>query len=172
MQISFIRFLSLRLSMLLLLSVLFTGVVPAQEDDVVANGKQVSIELILTTEDGTEFSSNVGKEPIVYRHNNNEMPPALEKELLGMKVEEHKKVTLPPEDTFGPVQPEAFVEIDLERLPEEARTAGTNLMIDGPDGNPRSVRVHEIKGDKAVIDFNHPLAGKTLTFDVKIVNIE
>ena len=83
-----------------------------------------------------------------------------------------KAVTLTPEDGYGVVRPELEVETETEKIPEDGRHAGAMLMSKGPDGRPVMVRVKEVKGDKVVLDLNHPLAGQTLHFDVKILGIE
>jgi FKBP-type peptidyl-prolyl cis-trans isomerase 2 len=95
----------------------------------------------------------------------------LEKELAGMKVGGHKKVQVKPEEAYGPVDPKSFQEVPRESLPKEGLEVGTQLMVTTPEGQRFPVRVHEIKEKTVVMDFNHPLAGKTLSFDVKILNI-
>lgn len=89
-----------------------------------------------------------------------------------MSVGTEKKVTVKPEEAYGPVDPRAFQEIPKEKLPPEALKVGTMLMAQGPQGQGVPVRVHEIKENTVIMDFNHPLAGKTLSFDVKITDIK
>lgn len=140
-------------------------------DAVVADGSHVSIEYTLSLEDGSVAGTNVGKEPLAFEQGKHEILPALEKALAGLHVGDSKQVTLTPEDGYGPVDPTLFQEVDAERIPEGARVAGAELAAQTEDGRQRLVRVHEVKGDKIVVDMNHPLAGKTLHFDVKIVAI-
>jgi FKBP-type peptidyl-prolyl cis-trans isomerase 2 len=139
---------------------------------VIADGQNVSLEYTLTLNDGTQVESNVGEEPLVYQQGANQLLPALEQQLAGMEVNEHRKVTLAPEDAYGAVRPDLFQEVDAERIPEDARKAGTRLMSEDPSGNRRLIRVHEVKGDRIVLDQNHPLAGETIHFDLRIVAIE
>jgi FKBP-type peptidyl-prolyl cis-trans isomerase 2 len=124
---------------------------------VVEDGKQVSIEYTLKLEDGSTADSNV---------------PALEAQLAGLKVDDTTHVKLSAEDGYGPVNPEAFQEVDSGQIPEEARTVGSVLVASDGAGQQRPVRVHEVREDKIVLDLNHPLAGETLIFDVKIVAID
>ena len=77
-----------------------------------------------------------------------------------------------PEDGYGPVNPKAFQEVAKEKIPPEALKVGTVLMAQGPQGQGIPVRVHEIKDTTVIMDFNHPMAGKTLSFDVKIKEIK
>jgi FKBP-type peptidyl-prolyl cis-trans isomerase 2 len=62
-------------------------------------------------------------------------------------------------------------EVPKEKIPPDAQKADTILLIKDPQGQTMAIRVHEVK-DKTIIDFNHPLAGKTLHFDVKVTNIQ
>jgi FKBP-type peptidyl-prolyl cis-trans isomerase 2 len=144
----------------------------AESATVIANGKQVSLEYTLVLEDGSTVASNVGKPPLLFTHGEQKILPALETALEGLQVDETKSVTLAPEQAYGPVNPEAFRDVDPSTIPEEARTAGTMLVAQDSDGNSRPVRVHEVRDDNIVLDFNHPLAGKTLTFNVRVVAIQ
>ena len=90
----------------------------------------------------------------------------------GMKKGESKKVTLTPDEGYGVVQPELMQTVPAEKIPEGARQAGTMLMAEAQSGEQRPVRVHEVKGDEIVLDLNHPLAGKSLVFDVKVLEIQ
>lgn len=143
--------------------------VAQEEDSMVSAGSTVSLELTLTLEDGTVIESNVDRDPLTYVHGEGQILPALEEELAGMAVDESKSVALGPADAFGPVDPEAFQEVPLDNIPEEARDVGTRLSAEGFDG---PIRVHEVREDTIVLDFNDPLAGQNVTFDVKVVAIE
>jgi FKBP-type peptidyl-prolyl cis-trans isomerase 2 len=70
------------------------------------------------------------------------------------------------------VKPELMQTIPAEKIPEDARKAGTMLMAQSESGEQRPVRVHEVKDEEVVIDLNHPLAGKALTFDVRVVEVQ
>ena len=148
---------------------------PAGEEEAattVVAGKRVSIEYTLTLPDKTQVDTNVGKEPLTYTQGGQEILPALQKALMGLKVGETKKVTLSPEEAYGAVSPSALQEINEDLIPEEARKVGEWVEAKDASGRMRRLRVHEVKEDTVVLDFNHPLAGKALTFDVKILKIE
>ena len=83
-----------------------------------------------------------------------------------------KNVKVKPEEAYGPIDPKAFQEVPKEKLPPEALKVDTVLMAQGPQGQGVPVRVHEVKEKTVIMDFNHPLAGKTLSFDVKITDIK
>lgn len=143
-----------------------------KEAVVIEDGRKVSLEYTLTLDDGTQADSNVGGEPLVYQQGAEQILPALEDELAGMAVNESKQVTLPPEKGYGEVNPELRQSVDADVIPEEARHAGAQLVSEDREGHRRLIRVHEVKDDKIVLDLNHPLAGQTLHFDVKVLAIE
>jgi len=139
---------------------------------VIQTGSLVAFDYTLSDESGTVIDTSKGKEPMHYVHGKGQIIPGLEKELAGMPVGGEKKVTVKPEDGYGPVNPQAFQEIPKDKLPPEALKVGTVLTATGPQGQRVPVRVHEIKENTVVMDFNHPLAGKTLLFDIKITEIK
>ncbi|HKX50912.1 MAG TPA: peptidylprolyl isomerase [Candidatus Binatia bacterium] len=144
----------------------------AETEAQIREGSQVALEYTLSDEAGTVIESNKGKQPMSYIHGKSQIIPGLEKELSGMKVGEEKKIQVKPEDGYGPVNPDAFQEVPKDKLPPEALKVGTMLMAQGPQGQGIPVRVHEIKDTTVIMDFNHPMAGKTLSFDVKISEIK
>jgi FKBP-type peptidyl-prolyl cis-trans isomerase SlyD len=138
----------------------------------IREGSQVALEYTVSDETGAVIESNKGKQPLSYIHGKSQIIPGLEKELSGMKVGDEKKIQVKPEDGYGPVNPDAFQEIPKDKLPPEALKVGTTLMAQGPQGQGTPVRVHEIKDTTVIMDFNHPMAGKTLSFDVKVSEIK
>jgi FKBP-type peptidyl-prolyl cis-trans isomerase SlyD len=139
---------------------------------VIQTGSMVAFDYTLTDESGTVIDSSKGKEPMHYVHGKGQIIPGLEKELEGLPVGGEKKVTVKPEDGYGPVNPQAFQEIPKDKLPPDALKVGTVLTATGPQGQSVPVRVHEVKENTVIMDFNHPLAGKTLLFAVKITEIK
>jgi FKBP-type peptidyl-prolyl cis-trans isomerases 2 len=87
---------------------------------VIQTGSMVAFDYTLTDESGTVIDSSKGKEPMHYVHGKGQIIPGLEKELEGLPVGGEKKVTVKPEDGYGPVNPQAFQEIPKEKLPPEA----------------------------------------------------
>jgi FKBP-type peptidyl-prolyl cis-trans isomerase 2 len=138
----------------------------------IQKGKKVSLEYTVFLEDGTQIDTNIGEEPLMFVLGSNQIFPALENELLGLKIGDSKKITLPPEHAYGPVVPEAFREVALEAIPQEFRFVGAVLGVQDPAGGVFPIRVHEVNQEKVMLDFNHPLAGKTLQFEVKVVGVD
>ncbi len=89
-----------------------------------------------------------------------------------MKVEESKQGPLAPEQGYGPINPQALQEVPVEKIPEEARKVEAQLQGKNAQSRRGHPRVTEGKEQVVVLDFNYPLAGKTLFFDVKILDIQ
>ena len=124
-------------------------------------------------EDGQVFDSSLEREPIEITLGQGMLIPGFEKGLVDMKVNEKKTVNVPKEEAYGDVQKELFQEVSKENLPEEIKPeVGMGLMAKNPDGSERQLRVAEVKEDSIVVDANHPLAGKDLTFDLEVVEIK
>jgi FKBP-type peptidyl-prolyl cis-trans isomerase SlyD len=153
------------------------GLAEAQSQEVgtspaISDGSKVQLQYTLTVDEGKVLDSNNGGEPLAFTQGQHEIIPGLEKALDGMRAGEEKKVTLKAADAYGEVNPEAVTEVPKERIPPDALAVGTELVAQGPSGQRRTVRVKEIRESTVVIDMNHPLAGKTLIFDVKVLNVE
>ena len=137
----------------------------------VSNGKQVTLEYTMKLDDQSVVDTNVGGEPIKVTQGNHEVVPGLEKALEGMTVGEKKKVTVGPAEAYGAVDPQAFQEVDRKMVPVESQKVGTQLEGTTTDGKKVYPRISEVKNETVVLDFNHPLAGKTLHFDVKVLDV-
>jgi FKBP-type peptidyl-prolyl cis-trans isomerase 2 len=143
-----------------------------EEKIVIEEGRTVSIEYTLKLDDGTVADTNVGGDPLVYTQGNGQILPALEKNLEGMTTEDTRAVHLSAAEGYGEVNDELYREVPPEQIPEEAREIGQILYGEGPNGQPFQVRVHEVREETIVLDFNHPLAGQALNFDIRIVAVE
>lgn len=142
------------------------------EYKVIEKGNAVSIEYTLKLNDGTTVDTNVGEDPLIYTQGESEILPMLEEALLGLKVGDTKEVQLTAEQGYGIVDPAGYQEVELDVVPEDARKVGTMLVASAPDGQEQPIRVREVKEETIVLDFNHPLAGEALNFDIKILSIQ
>lgn len=138
----------------------------------IENGKKISVEYTLTLEDGIVADSNVGGEPLVYEQGSQTILPALERALAGMKVDETRHVTLSAADGYGEIDPQKYMKVAKDRVPPEGREIGQVLTVSDQQGRSQMVRVVEEQGEMLVLDFNHPLAGQALHFEVKVLGIE
>jgi len=143
---------------------------PAKEVPGIQSGATVELEYTLKDGTGDIISSNRGQAPLRYIHGQHEIPPGLEQALAGLHAGDRKAVTVAPEDGFGPIDPQAITEVPKESIPSHALVVGTPLIARGPEGE-RRVRVKEIREESVVLDLNHPLAGKTLYFDVQVLRV-
>jgi FKBP-type peptidyl-prolyl cis-trans isomerase SlyD len=152
------------------------GVAEAQSKEettspAIQKGSKVELEYTLTDDGGKVLDSNKGRKPLTYTQGERQIVPGLEKALDGMHVGEEKKVTVTPADGYGEVNPNAVTEVPKEKIPADALKVGTELVGKDQSGAIKYVRVKEIKEKTVVIDMNHPLAGKTLYFDVKVLGV-
>jgi FKBP-type peptidyl-prolyl cis-trans isomerase SlyD len=144
----------------------------SKNDRVIKDGMMVSFEYTLKSSDGKVMETTKGREPLRYIHGQKMMIPGLEKELTGMKIGGEKHVTVKPEDAYGKINPNAVQEIPKEKIPPNGLKVGAVLAAKSPEGMVVSMTVRQIKEKTVVLDMNHPMAGKTLVFDVKVVDIQ
>ena len=136
------------------------------------NGDKVIVSYIGKLKDGTVFDRSPEKKPFLFKLGGGEMIPELETHIVGMKPGESKKMELPPEKAFGQPRREFIVDIPIERLPKEKIPGkGESLQVD-IGGKTVVARVMDITDDTVTVDANHPLAGQTLYFELKLESIE
>lgn len=156
-------------------ALLVTGLAPARAQDpttpTIKDGSRVQLEYTLTDSAGTVLDSNKGGEPFAYTHGQRQIVPGLESALVGKRAGDVAKITVKPEDGYGKVDPKAQIEVGRERVPSDIKV-GSELTGRDANGATRAVRVKEIKEKSVVLDLNHPLAGKTLVFDVRVLNVD
>ena len=136
----------------------------------IAAGSKVSIHYTLTV-DGAVIDSSSGKEPLDYVQGEGMLVPGIEKGLAGAKAGEKRRVKVAPAEGYGEVHPELRIQApreSLAHLPD--LQAGAVVRGEGPEGPFRAV-VREIGETEVTLDLNHPLAGKTLEFDVEVVSV-
>lgn len=141
---------------------------------IIEAGKVAAIWYTLTDKDGKVLDSNrKGGKPLPFLVGAGNIIVGLEEELLGKKKDDTCTVVVPPEKAYGLPDKEAFQPIPKKSLPPEIKLEpGVQLTATAQNnGQAQVVRIHEIKEDEVIIDFNHPLAGATLTFDVTVVGV-
>lgn len=139
---------------------------------VIREGSQVEFDYTLSV-DGNVVNSTKESGPFKFVQGKSEVLPGLAKQLNGMGVGEEKTVVLSPDQAYGQIDLQGFREIAKKDLPPNiVPQPGMFLPMNGPDGRAFPVRIVKVENDKVIVDFNHPLAGKTLSFQVKIVSIK
>jgi FKBP-type peptidyl-prolyl cis-trans isomerase SlyD len=133
----------------------------------------VSLEYELRLEDGQEVDRTEGDAPLEYLQGHGNIIPGLEKALNGMAVGEEKGVVIPAAEAYGDHDPENVAEFPRETFPPSINlNVGEMLtMQDKETGEPVRASITEVKTDEVVLDFNHPLAGQDLHFQVKIAGL-
>ncbi|QIZ75500.1 FKBP-type peptidyl-prolyl cis-trans isomerase [Ferrimonas lipolytica] len=100
------------------------------------------------------------------------LSPGMEKELLGLAKGDTKKFTLEADQAFGQSNPDNLQHMTRTQFAADAdMTVGTIMAFDAPDGNQYPGVIREVAGDSVTVDFNHPLAGQTVVFDVEILDV-
>jgi len=136
---------------------------------VVEQGDRVRVHYTGRLEDGTVFDSSQGGEPLEFIAGGSEVIPGVSNAVLGMSVGETKTVTVPPEDAYGPHQEGLVQRVAIDRLPPGVQVG---MPLKAVAGDREVILwVTELGEEEAVLDANHPLAGKTLIFDVVIKSV-
>ncbi len=135
-------------------------------DDVV-----VSLDYTLTV-DGELVDASEENEPIEFLQGYQNIVPGLEKELYGMSVGDSREVVVAPKDGYGEVDPQAIMDIPRSQFPKEIELqTGLELALEQPDGHVLHAVVTTLDPNTVTLDFNHPLAGKELTFRVTVTDL-
>jgi len=132
----------------------------------------VSIHYTLTDSDGKVLDSSEGAVPLSYLHGAGNIISGLEKALVGKVTEDALQVEVAPADGYGEIVPELMQTVDKAAFEGvESLEVGMGFEAEGSNGEVQRVTIAKIEGDQVTVDGNHPLAGATLIFDVKIVSV-
>ena len=135
----------------------------AEAGPVIGPGRVVLLEYTTRLDDGTVIESTLGGTPMRYEHGAGMVIPALEAEFEGLAKGDTKKFSLDPEQTqWGPPDSELVFTVPADQIPKELRQVGAVL----------NARVREVKGDEVVLDYNHPLAGQNLTYEIRVLEVQ
>ncbi|SLN31084.1 FKBP-type peptidyl-prolyl cis-trans isomerase [Oceanibacterium hippocampi] len=138
----------------------------------VETGDKVRVHYTGTLDDGTQFDSSAGRDPLEVEIGVGMVIPGFEQAILGMKPGETKSVTLAPEEAYGPHVPQLVQKVERERIPPEIDLEiGTALSTADQQGNPINLVVVELDEATVTLDANHPLAGRALTFELELVEL-
>ncbi len=136
---------------------------------VVADGVVVSLDYTLRLDSDEVVDASGDQGPLVFLQGVGQIIPGLERELAGMVVGDEKSVSVAPADAYGELNPDAFESVPRDLFPADMELAeGVELHLQDQDGGIAAAFVSEVHPDSVLLDFNHPLAGETLNFDVKV----
>ncbi|MBS3105910.1 peptidylprolyl isomerase [Candidatus Woesearchaeota archaeon] len=134
------------------------------------HGSKVKVHYTGTLNDGTVFDSSEGKEPLEFTIGEGRVIPGFENGVKDIKLNEKKTIKINAKDAYGERDERMVVSVPRDKFPSEIE-AGGRLVLKGPQGQSLNAVVNEVKDNVVLIDLNHPLAGKELTFKVKVVEI-
>ena len=138
----------------------------------VADGQVVSLAFKLSNGDGVVIEESAENDPLVYIHGMDQLIPALEAAIAGMAVGEKRTVELAPEQAYGHRQGPGPQRVPRAAFPADARVEpGAQFIAESPEGAAIPVWVLAVEDDRVVIDFDHPLAGETLRFDITVLDV-
>ena len=140
---------------------------------VVKKGAKVKVHYTGRLVDGTIFDSSKERKPLEFTVGSGQMIPGFDKAVEGMKLYEEKTVTIKAEDAYGKRDRTLIREFSLTSLPQNVEPKmGMVIQIQDQNGSPMQGTIIDITENSVIIDLNHPLAGKDLIFDIKVVGIE
>lgn len=139
----------------------------------VENGHNIKVHYVGTLADGTEFdNSRTRGKTLDFKVGTPGLITGFSKAVVGMTTGETKTINLTADDAYGQVNPDAFQNVPKTQFDDDfVFEVGGAVMGQGPQG-PFRATIHEVQDDSVVLDFNHPLAGKDLTFEVEVVEVE
>ena len=135
-------------------------------------GDTVKVHYTGKLDNGLVFDSSQDREPLEFKIGAGQVIPGFEKGIIGMEVGQSKTVKLPPEEAYGPQREELIAEVKKADIPENIKpSVGQRLSLRQPDGNTVNVTISDVNEESITLDANHSLAGKTLIFDIELVEI-
>jgi len=135
-------------------------------------GNKIQMHYTGSLEDGTVFDSSQGRDPLEFELGAGQIIPGLDAAVTGMALGAEKTVTIPADEAYGAHDPDRVQAVPREQFPDHIPAeVGTELQVQTPDGQTLPVVIADVNDAAVVLDANHPLAGKDLTFAVSIVGI-
>ncbi|MEK7851198.1 MAG: peptidylprolyl isomerase [Deltaproteobacteria bacterium] len=135
-------------------------------------GDKVRVHYVGSLEDGTVFDSSREGEPMEFAVGERMLIPGFEDAVIGMSAGDSKTVSIPPEDAYGSHIEELITVVERSQIPTSLEPKiGMMLQADSDDGMVVPFTVKEVTEDSVILDGNHPLAGKGLTFEIELLEI-
>ncbi len=137
------------------------------------SGDTVKIHYTGTLDDGTQFDSSAGRDPLEFEVGSGQVISGFDKAVEGMAVGDSKNVRLEPDEAYGPRHEQLIQEVDRSMLPDDLDPReGMALQSSSPDGQVMQFMVTAVSEQSITVDANHPLAGQALSFDIELVDIK
>ena len=136
------------------------------------SGDTVKIHYTGTLDDGTEFDSSAGRDPLEFSLGSGQVIAGFDNAVEGMAVGDSKTVTLPPDEAYGDRHEKLLQEVPKTSLPDDMKPeVGMALQTQSPEGQVMNIVIADVSEDSITVDANHPLAGQALTFAIELVEI-
>jgi peptidylprolyl isomerase/FKBP-type peptidyl-prolyl cis-trans isomerase SlpA len=136
-------------------------------------GDTVTVHYTGKLKDGSVFDSSEGRDPLEFKIGEGRIIPGFEEAVVGMEPEAKRTVEVPPEQGYGQHQDGMTKQFSKDQLPDDITPqVGQRLQLTSPEGQVMEVHISAMDDDTITIDANHPLAGKTLTFDIQLISIK
>ena len=136
------------------------------------NNDTVKVHYTGKLENGKVFDSSEDRDPLQFKIGDGQLIPGFEQAIVGMKAGESKSVQIAADQAYGPFREEMVVEVDRNQIPDNLNPeVGQQLQVRQPNGQNTVVTVTNISESKVTLDANHPLAGKDLIFEIKLIEI-
>lgn len=135
-----------------------------------SEGTTVRVHYRGTLDDGSEFDSSTGRDPLEFTVGSGQVIPGFDEAVSGLDVGEETKVRIESENAYGERLDEAVQRVPLDAF-AELPPAGVMIQLQTPDGRTLAATVTSVEEDSVELDFNHPLAGQALTFEIELVEI-
>ncbi len=159
------------LSISLMIFIVPDALTENEVDHVIAAGKKVTFIYSLYV-NGECVNRATKESPLSYVHGQDTLLPALTRHMEGLAKGEKKVIILPPQQAYGEINPTAKKKVPRRTFPEDLLLKpGEYLTYKAPEGNEFPVRILEVSKSTVLLDLNHPLAGKTLHFEVEVLEV-
>ena len=137
------------------------------------SGDTVKIHYTGTLDDGTQFDSSQGRDPLEFEVGSGQVIPGFDKAVEGMTVGDSKSVRIESDEAYGPRHEQLIQQVERSVLPDDLNPeTGMALQSSSPDGQVAQFMVTEVTDETITVDANHPLAGQALSFDIELVDIK
>lgn len=140
--------------------------------NLIKNNSQVIVHIAMKLSDGSAAdSTKVNNKPAKIIMGDASISPAFEAQLLGLKEGESKEFTLAAQDAFGESNPDNIHYMDISKFTSEVPAKVGNIITFSQPGGEIPGMIKDVSGSSVTVDFNHPLAGQTVTFVIDVINI-
>jgi peptidylprolyl isomerase len=139
----------------------------------IIRGNKVKVHYTGKFEDGEIFDTSVGRDPLEFLAGMGQVVPGFDAAVMGMSVGEKRSIALAPQEAYGMPRPELIAKVEKSQFPEDIELEiGMGFEVPAEEDGKIAVVVTKIEEDMITLDGNYPLAGKTLHFDIEVVEFE